>query len=981
MNTVFFFWNVIKRLTIISLAIMFLFPVKAFSQKEWLEKETDNFKIIYKSNHGFLSDYLLNCAEKSFSVLEKIFNYRPSEKIILNTFDMYDYGFGESTSIPQNYIHIEIEPFEPGYENVPYNERFQWVINHELVHIFYNDQANKGEHTARAVFSKTAPEQQQPLTVFFSLLTNYNRYSPVWLQESIAVYLETWLSGGFGRTLGSFDEMFFRSLTYENKNFLPLKEIDSLIPNSSFLLDMDYYLYGSRFATFLAVKYGNEKFLNWFKNDNSGIYSNYSERFSACFGIPLPEAWNEFISFEKKFQNKNIEKLKGEPVTLTEPLSNSAFGWVSQPFFDYKTGNVYFSYHAADKLASICRLDLKTKTYTDLYSLPTPSLNQVSSTAFDDDKGIYFFTTNNNQLYRDVYTLDMRNEKAAILFEDERVGNLTVSNSRKTLWGIRHNGGQASVVFSELPYNKFVTLRTFPIGEEVYGLSVSPSGNYLAVVMHKSSGIQQLQLVNLLNLDDVKIIYTDGNPENPSWSRDEKRIYFNSYANGVSNLFLYSVEKSSVKVLTHTIKGFFKPIEIDENNIFAFEFTSDGFMPVKIQPDTIKRLPAIEYLGQRIFENNKEIKDYLVNISNVNKLGKIDSEPYNSWGNVKIQTFIPVISGFQSSLVAGIYSRLADPLLYHDFSIETGYSINSDNTMLPKFHLNAKYEYKKELTLGFEHNASDFYDLFNTRKRGMVGNKYYIGYDHYYIYDNPLKVKQSTEIALYEGIRWFSDNIVHVSQPDFIVAQTSLSSKNMRRSIGSVDYEKGDEFTASLVFFGSNINSPRVSAQVFGEWNKLFTWLMPHNVASYRMTLGYRFRNEEHFQSKFFFGGFGNRELENSGARQYRRSFMFPGLPIYDLSCDQFAKIALENVFPPVKMGNIGLENQLISYFDLSIFSQSLFSNSERSRFWVNLGAQINVVFNHWYNLESTLSFGAAKVCSNKENIFDWFVSLKLLKN
>jgi len=980
LKNVFFSRKFIECRTIV-IAIMLLFPLQISAQTEWLEKETANFKIIYKSNHSYLSNYLLNCAEKSYSVLEKIFNYHPTEKIILNTFDLYDYGFGESTSIPQNYIHIEIEPFEPGYESVPYNERFQWVINHELVHIFYNDQSNKAENALRSVISKVAPEQQQPLTIPFSLISNYNRYSPVWFQESIAVYLETWLGGGFGRLLGSFDEMFFRSLVYEKKEFIPLTELNSLIPNRSFLLDMDYYLYGARFASYLAVKYGSQKLLNWYKNNSAPWYADFVSSFNDEFGMSLKDSWNDFISSEIKFQSDNISRITKNKTTEAEYLNSVPSGWVSQPFYDEKTGSIYFSYHTANKLASICRLDLSSKTNVDLHSLPTPSLNQVSSTAFDNSNGRYFYTTNNNQLFRDIYILDTKTGESNILFEDERVGTLSYSQYRKTLWGVRHNAGEASIVFSEAPYTGFKTLRTFPVGEEVYGLAASPSGNKLAVVLHKSSGLQQLILVNLLNLNDVKIIYESGNPENPSWSSDEKRIYFNSYTSGVSNIFIYSLEDGSVRVVSNTIRGFFKPIEIDEGKLFAFEFTSGGFVPVKLKIESINNIAAIRYLGDSILDKNPEVKDYLVKISNEETASHSEGEKYRDIAGLKIQTFIPVITGFQSSAVVGIYNRIADPLLYHDFTLEAGYTFSNYNNSVSRFHLNTRYEYKKELNLGIEINPTDFYDLFNTRKRGFIGDKYYIGLNHYYVYNNPLKVKQTSEIAFYKGLTSFSDNMVPVSQPDFAVAQTNINSKNKRRSIGSVDFESGDEFDISAVLFGSDFSSMQVSAQLFGEWNKIFTWIAPHNVLSYRIAGGYRFVNDNHFQSKFFFGGFGNREIENTDSKQFRKTFMFPGLPIYDVFCDRFLKISLENLFPAVKTANIGLLNHFLSYFVFSIYTQSLYSNSDRSKFWINAGAQLDFVFNHWYNLESTLSFGGAKAFSNRENIVDWFISFKLLKN
>ncbi len=102
-----------------------------------------------------------------------IFNYKPHNKILLSTYDIYDYGSGISTTVPSNYIRFDIEPLEQGYETVPLSDRFQWMIDHELTHIVVNDQANKFESIMRTLFGKVSPEQEEPITIPFSLLTNY----------------------------------------------------------------------------------------------------------------------------------------------------------------------------------------------------------------------------------------------------------------------------------------------------------------------------------------------------------------------------------------------------------------------------------------------------------------------------------------------------------------------------------------------------------------------------------------------------------------------------------------------------------------------------------------------------------------------------------------------------------------------------------------------------------------------------------------
>jgi hypothetical protein len=121
---------------------------------DWYSKESEHFKIIYRDSHSHLVNHILASAENSLTALIKLFNYKPTEKIIINTYDVNDYGFGATTTIPQNYIKIEIEPLEPGYEIVPYNERIQWLISHELVHIVVNDMETNFEAALRSVMGK-----------------------------------------------------------------------------------------------------------------------------------------------------------------------------------------------------------------------------------------------------------------------------------------------------------------------------------------------------------------------------------------------------------------------------------------------------------------------------------------------------------------------------------------------------------------------------------------------------------------------------------------------------------------------------------------------------------------------------------------------------------------------------------------------------------------------------------------------------------
>jgi hypothetical protein len=113
------------------------------------------------------------------------------------------------------------------------------------------DQASPTQTRLRRLFGKVEPIKDTPLTLSFSLLTNRGRFTPTWYQEGIAVFMETWFNGGYGRVLGSYDEMYFRTLTYENADWMAWGNVD--FNDDSFLLGTTSYLYGTRFMTYLVI--------------------------------------------------------------------------------------------------------------------------------------------------------------------------------------------------------------------------------------------------------------------------------------------------------------------------------------------------------------------------------------------------------------------------------------------------------------------------------------------------------------------------------------------------------------------------------------------------------------------------------------------------------------------------------------------------------------------------------------------------------
>lgn len=87
-----------------------------------------------------------------------------------------------------------------------------------------------------------------------------------------------------------------------------------------------------------------------------------------------------------------------------------------------------------------------------MITLPSPSLIQVAPVTYDETYKQLFYTTNNNQLYRDLWLYDLNTGKEKDLFRDFRIGAITISPVKHELWGIQHQSGKATLVRSKYPY-------------------------------------------------------------------------------------------------------------------------------------------------------------------------------------------------------------------------------------------------------------------------------------------------------------------------------------------------------------------------------------------------------------------------------------------------------------------------------------------------------------------------------------------------
>jgi len=313
-----------------------------------------------------------------------------------------------------------------------------------------------------------------------------------------------------------------------------------------------------------------------------------------------------------EFQQQNLKRIQKYPLSATQKIT-APLGWVTKGYQN-RDNSILLASLRPHHFTAIEQLDLNTGELKEIHTLATPSLIQVASTAFDKQKGTFFFTTHNEGGYRDLWAVDIQSRKSKRLFKDARIGNLAINPQNNALWGVQIRHSQSALVMSSFPYQKISPLILLPVGTILGHLQIHPNGKSMLATLRRGSGESEIISIDLIKLlTEKKFLYStitnEGSPEHPSWGLDGKSIFWNAYTSGVSNIFRKQVGTNEIEVFSNTPTGLFHPLVLDQERIFAYQFTNQGFQPVIIPNQPVEGVAAIHYRGQQAIEKNPELRD------------------------------------------------------------------------------------------------------------------------------------------------------------------------------------------------------------------------------------------------------------------------------------------------------------------------------------------------------------------------------------
>jgi len=948
----------------------------------------EDMRLIYfEATQGYLAPHVARCFHNSFEFQREIWGWEPYDKTTVILVDLSDRGNASAGAVPHNLLMLDIAPLSFVYEIMSANERMNWLMNHELVHVATLDQSAGGDRFWRKLFAgKVQPIDEHPGTIAFAYLTAPRNAVPRWYAEGIAVFVETWMAGGMGRAQGAWDEMVFRSMVRDGSHFYDPLGLVSEGTKIDFQVEANSYLYGTRFMSYLAYTYGPEKLVEWVsRREDSKRY--YLTQFRHVYGRSLNEEWADWIAWEHEFQQANLEAIRQYPLTPVTDLSDRALGSVSSAFFDADRGKIYAAFNYPGVVAHVGAISTEDGGVEKIVDIKGPVVYSVTSMAYDHQNKQIFYTTD-NLAHRDLRVVDPENGKSKILLKDARIGDLAFNPVDRSIWGIRHFNGFATLVRVPHPYEEWEQIHSWPYGEVIYDVDISSDGILLSASIGEINGRHSLQVMEtaaLMQGDVAPIDTVDFGttiPSNFVFSPDGKYLFGSTYYTGASNIFRYELATDEIEAVSNVDTGLFRPIPLEDGSLIVFRYTGEGFVPSVIDPEPLEDVAPITFLGNEIVKRHPVVREWSVGSPADIELEDyaIEKGDYHGFRSIGVESIYPVLEGYRDYGAVGFRLNLSDPLLLNRVSFTASYTPTSSLDADERLHLQLDYErYNWDVSLRL--NNADFYDLFGPTKSGLKGYSAQVGWHKTLVYDTPRKLVLDIDGAAFGGLEQVP-GYQNIESPydKLFSTRVKLHYSHLRSSLGSVEREKGHSW--ELVAASNYVNENLVPL-ARGAFDIGFALPLRHSSIWLRTDAGYAVGDKDDPFAFFFFGGFGNNWVDNGEVKRYREWYAFPGADLNAIPGQNFVKGMLEWNLPPLRFEGVGWTSFYITWMRTSIFTTGLvtglYDSDERLEVG-NIGAQLDLRITALSRLNMTLSLGLARAFGPDGDTFDEVMfSLKIL--
>ena len=251
-----------------------------------------------------------------------------------------------------------------------------------------------------------------------------------------------------------------------------------------------------------------------------------------------------------------------------------------------------------------------------------------------------------------------------MLLEDARIGDIVFDRQDRSLWGVRHSNGLATLVHIPYPYDDWKQVHTFPYGVEAVRprhlarrqapVGVDERGERRPVPARlrdrqaaggRREAAQRIQ-VRRLGARGLRLL---ARRQVPLRQRATTRVCRTSSATR-------SRRARSRRCRTPS-PGYFRPVQLADGTLMVFHYTGQGFVPVVIEPKVVKDVSAITFLGTALVDKYPVLKTWQVPPPSTVDDEKlvIAKGPYVPLHTLGLESAYPVLQGYKDYVGVGYH--------------------------------------------------------------------------------------------------------------------------------------------------------------------------------------------------------------------------------------------------------------------------------------------------------------------------------------
>ncbi len=425
---------------------------------------TKDLRLYYYDSLSYLVPHAVRTFTNSLAWQRRMFGWAPSEPTIVLLQDFADYGNASAYAAPHSMLVFDVAPLSHAFETFPASERMYQLMNHELVHVVQGDMATEEDRRWRRFFlgKVDASVAQNPESLLYSYLTIPRFTAPRWYLEGGAVFMETWMGGGLGRAQGGYDEMVFRAMVRDDAHFydplgLASRGIARRFPDRRERVPLRHALLHLARVPLFAGE--GRRLAQARRRERALLLRPISE------GV-RPSARAGLAGLDRVRARVPATQPRRSPQVPDHAASNAGgqprSGSVSRTYYDEATGILYGGFRYPGVVEYVGALNTRDGSITAARRHQAGDALQGDIVRLRPGSGTAFFTNDNRgDLTSRPDGGGRADRRGTDALENARVGEIVVDPVDRSLMGVRHDNGLATLVRIPKPYDHWYSSTRF----------------------------------------------------------------------------------------------------------------------------------------------------------------------------------------------------------------------------------------------------------------------------------------------------------------------------------------------------------------------------------------------------------------------------------------------------------------------------------------------------------------------------------------